>query len=65
MILELGYFIGRLGRARVCALYVEGVEIPSDIHGVLYVSYDAAGDWRLRLASEIRAAGLLVDMNLA
>ena len=65
VILELGYFIGSLGRAKVCALYVEGVEIPSDIHGVLYVSYDAAGGWRLKLASEIRAAGLPVDMNLA
>jgi len=65
VILELGYFIGRLGRARVSALYVEGVEIPSDIHGVVYVPYDAGGGWRLKLASEIRAAGLPVDMNLA
>ncbi len=64
-ILELGYFIGRLGRSRVCALYVEGVEIPSDFHGVVYVPYDAAGGWRLKLASEIRAAGLPVDMNRA
>jgi hypothetical protein len=30
VILELGYFMGRLGRGRVCALYKEGVEIPSD-----------------------------------
>jgi predicted nucleotide-binding protein len=65
VILELGYFIGRLSRARVCALYVEGVEIPSDIHGVVYVPYDAAGGWRLKLANEIRAAGLAVDLNLA
>jgi predicted nucleotide-binding protein len=64
-ILELGYFIGTLGRSRVCALYVEGVEIPSDFHGVVYVPYDAAGGWRLKLASEIRAAGLPVDMNRA
>jgi len=65
VILELGYFIGKLGRARVCALYIEGVEIPSDIHGVLYVPYDAANGWRLRLANEIRAAGIAVDMNRA
>ena len=56
-ILELGYFIGRLGRSRVCALYVEGVEIPSDFHGVVYVPYDAAGGWRLTLASEIPMPG--------
>jgi predicted nucleotide-binding protein len=64
-ILELGYFIGRLGRSRVCALYVEGVEIPSDFHGVVYVPYEASGGWRLKLASEIRAAGLPIDMNRA
>ncbi|MGA2645760.1 MAG: nucleotide-binding protein [Candidatus Sulfotelmatobacter sp.] len=65
VILELGYFIGRLGRAKVCALYKEGVEIPSDIHGVLYVPYDAGNGWRLQLANEIRAAGIAVDLNLA
>jgi predicted nucleotide-binding protein len=63
VILELGYFIGKLGRARVCALYVEGVEIPSDIHGVLYVPYDDGQGWRLQLASEIRSAGIPVDLN--
>jgi predicted nucleotide-binding protein len=65
VILELGYFIGKLSRARVCALYREGVEIPSDIHGVLYVPYDEGGGWRLKLANEIRAAGISVDMNRA
>jgi len=65
VILELGYFIGKLGRPRVCALYIEGVELPSDVHGVLYVSYDSAGGWRLKLASEIRAAGISVDLNHA
>lgn len=63
VILELGYFIGKLGRARVCAIYAEGVEIPSDIHGVLYIPLDASDGWRLKLASEIRAAGITVDLN--
>jgi len=63
VILELGYFIGRLGRARVCALYMEGVEIPSDIHGVLYVPYGPNNGWRLKLAHEIRAAGISIDLN--
>ena len=35
--LELGFFIGKLGRPRVCALWEEGVEIPSDYRGVLFV----------------------------
>ena len=48
VILELGYFIGKLGRPRVTALYQEGVEIPTDYHGVEYLSL--GGEWKLRLA---------------
>lgn len=65
VILELGYFLGRLGRNRVCALYTKGVEIPSDYKGVLYVELDEHGGWRISLAKELKAAGLPVDMNKA
>jgi predicted nucleotide-binding protein len=65
VILELGYFLGRLGRDHVCALYSHGVEIPSDCSGVLYVALDSAGGWRLALAKELQAARLSVDMNRA
>lgn len=40
VVLELGYFLGRLGRNRVCILYEKGVEIPSDVKGVLYKKLD-------------------------
>lgn len=63
VVFELGYFNGRIGRSRVCALYEPGVEIPSDYAGVLYIEYDDRGAWRLKLAKELRAAGLGVDMN--
>lgn len=63
VIFELGYFNGRIGRGRVCALYQPGVEIPSDYAGVLYVELDERGAWRLQVAKELRAAGLIVDMN--
>jgi predicted nucleotide-binding protein len=65
VIFELGYFIGRLGKNRVCALYRPGVEIPSDYSGVLYQELDEKGGWRLQLAKELKAAGLNVDMNKA
>lgn len=65
VILELGYFLGRLGRSRVCALHVDGVEIPSDYSGVLYVKLDDHGGWKLELAKELRAAGFSVDLNKA
>jgi predicted nucleotide-binding protein len=34
VIFELGNFVGRLGRGRVCILYKTGVDIPSDYRGV-------------------------------
>jgi hypothetical protein len=61
VILELGYFIGKLGRERVCPIYVEGVELPSDLHGVLWVPYDKSGEWRSKLTREIQAAGIKVN----
>ena len=65
VILELGYFVGRLSRARVCALLKGSVEVPSDIHGVVYVSMDEGGGWKLKLASELKQAGIDVDLNKA
>ena len=63
VILELGYFAGRLGRKRVCALMHGEVELPSDVVGVVYEPFDERGAWRYRLASELRAAGYAVDLN--
>lgn len=65
VILELGYFLGRLDRQKVCALYEEGVEVPSDYDGVLFLKLDQRGAWKFELAREIKAAGIYVDMNLA
>jgi predicted nucleotide-binding protein len=58
VMLELGYFWGRLGRSNVCALYVAGVEIPSDFQGVLFTPLDPHDGWRLKLFRELSAAGL-------
>jgi predicted nucleotide-binding protein len=63
VIFELGYFIGRLGRTHVAALVKGEIEKPSDYDGVVYISMDEAGGWRLQLAREIRAVGLKVDFG--
>lgn len=63
VLLELGYFIGRLGRSRVCALKRGEVEIPSDFGGVVYEPFDAAGVWKAALGRELRAAGFEIDWN--
>jgi predicted nucleotide-binding protein len=65
VVFELGFFIGRLGREKVCALYTDGVELPSDFHGVVYIPFDTAGAWRLSLARELKASGLDIDLNNA
>lgn len=65
VILELGYFVGKLGRNRVCALHKGSIALPSDILGVVYVPLDEAGGWKLLLAKELRAAGFDVDLNRA
>lgn len=62
-VFELGFFVAALGRARVCALTKGDIEVPSDLHGVVYVPMDAGGGWKLRVAREMVAAGLGIDMN--
>jgi len=64
VVFELGFFIGKLGRRNVCALYKRDLEILSDYNGVLYVQMDGADGWKLQLARELRSAGLAVDLNL-
>jgi len=68
VVLELGYFIGKLGRAKTCALYKKGVELPdmelpSDFTGVVYTLMDQFGAWKLLLGRELREAGFDVDLN--
>jgi len=63
VVLELGFFIGKLGRSNVAALQEEGVEIPSDYHGVEYIKIDNGGAWKTSLCKEIKAAGFDIDMN--
>jgi predicted nucleotide-binding protein len=63
VLLELGYFIGRLGRENVCALKRGQLELPSDFAGVVWEDFDAAGAWRTVLGRELQAAGHQIDWN--
>jgi predicted nucleotide-binding protein len=61
VVLEFGYFMAKLGRGRVVALHETGVELPSDVSGVLYKSL--TGNWHTELAREIKAAKIDVDYS--
>jgi predicted nucleotide-binding protein len=63
VVFEMGFFFSLLGPGRVCAIYDAGVEMPSNLGGILYVQYDAPGKWKLDVAKEIKAAGYDVDFN--
>jgi predicted nucleotide-binding protein len=63
VILELGYFVGRLGRKHVCALKRGDVEIPSDFGGVVYETFDSGGGWKQALGRELQAVGYEIDWN--
>jgi len=63
VLLELGFFMGKLGRHKVSALYKGNVEIPSDYSGVAWIDYDGGGRWMYRLGRELREAGLPADAN--
>ena len=53
VLLELGYFIGKLTRKRVCTFRVGEVEIPSDWRGVIDEPYDAVGAWKQNIGERV------------
>ena len=64
VIMELGYFIAKLGRNRVVTLYRQNdnFEIPSDYLGVLYKPY--VGEWKYKLVDEMKKIDPKIDKNL-
>ena len=55
VVFELGYFMGKLGRERVCLLLKDQVELPSDIGGIVYIYMDSNSGWKAKLHQNIRA----------
>lgn len=56
VILELGYFMAK-ERSRVCILYSSGVELPTDLGGIVYVEIDKENKWKEGLEKELGKAG--------
>jgi predicted nucleotide-binding protein len=60
VVLETGYFMGKLGRDHVVLLADKGIEMPSDLSGVVYTD---TGSWQFALLQELNAMGYKVDLN--
>lgn len=65
VILEIGYFWGSLGRRKKVAFLVDPeLDPPSDIQGVGWIPLTLdLGETRLRLRTELEAAGLLLQAS--
>jgi predicted nucleotide-binding protein len=65
VIFDLGYLVGRMKQNLVCALYEEGLDLPSKYQGRVFIPYDADGLWRLLIARSMKLANVNVDLNKA
>ena len=60
VVLETGYFMGKHGRDHVVILADSGIEIPSDLSGVVYTN---TSNWEIGLLKDLKAMGYEVDFN--
>lgn len=61
VIFEFGYFVGRLGRSRVCCIYTADVSLPSDVHGMIYKKFNNSIDEvAYGIMKDLKASGYVV-----
>ena len=65
VIFELGFLMGRLPQNQVCALYEEGVDLPAEYQGNIFIPFDGGGIWRLLAARAMKVGHVDIDMNKA
>ena len=54
------YEAGKLGRERVIMLVDEGIELPSDLQGVVYTVSES---WKTEVLQELQSIGYAIDFN--
>jgi predicted nucleotide-binding protein len=63
VIFEFGYFVGSLGRSRVCCLYKGDVVLPSDLNGLVYKKIEGSFDSQaFSIIKELKAAGYQIKL---
>lgn len=60
VLLEHGYLMGKFGRDKTSAIVENGVELPSDIRGLVYAEKD---NWKVDVAKDLKEAGYDIDFN--
>lgn len=60
VIFEFGYFVGRLGRNKVCCVYTGDVSLPSDVSGMIYKKYMVSvEEVAYSITKDLRAVGII------
>jgi predicted nucleotide-binding protein len=63
VIFEFGYFAAKLGRSKVCCIYKEGVQLPSDLGGLIYKKVtDSIEEIGYAVIRELKTAGMDIEM---
>lgn len=60
VVLEAGYFMGKLGREHVVILADKYIEMPSDLSGVVYTDTTS---WQFNLLRELKTMGYKIDYD--
>lgn len=61
VIFEFGYFIGKLGRSRVCCLYTGDVSLPSDVNGMIYKKFtNSIEEVAYSVLKDLKASGYAI-----
>ncbi len=60
VVFEAGYFMGKLGRNRVVIIAEKGIEMPSDLQGVVYTDKET---WKIDVCRELKAMNYSIDFN--
>lgn len=60
VVFEAGYFMGKLSRSRVVIIAEHGVELPSDMQGIVYTD---KSNWEVDVLKELKAMGYTIDFN--
>lgn len=61
VIFEFGYFVGKLGRSRVCCLYTGEVSLPSDVSGMIYKKFtNSIEEVAYSIIKDLKASGYAI-----